>query len=99
GDLANLPMAHLENQHAFQNKTGKFIKPTPESGAAALSKIPDKQYDNLHIDLPDPDGEDAYPIVTCTWLLCAQHYDDARKAAELKNVIRYALGDEGQKIG
>jgi phosphate transport system substrate-binding protein len=94
-DLAHLPMAHL------QNKAGAFVKPTPDSGAAALVgiKIPDdpSKPNYLHVNEPYPKGEDAYPIVTCTWLLCARHYDDAKKAQELKNVIRYCLTD-GQKI-
>jgi phosphate transport system substrate-binding protein len=93
-DLAHLPMAHL------QNKTGAFVRPTPESGAAALVgiKIPDDptKPDYLHVNVPDPDGEAAYPIVTCTWLLCARHYSDAKKGEELKKVLRFCLTD-GQK--
>jgi phosphate transport system substrate-binding protein len=89
-DLARLPMVHL------QNKKGAFVKPTPESGAAALAgmKIPQ----NLHVSVPDPDGEGSYPIVTCTWLLCSRQYaeKDAARAAELKNVIRFCLTD-GQR--
>jgi phosphate transport system substrate-binding protein len=88
-DLAHLPMAHL------QNKKGAFIQPTPESGAAALANI--KIPDNLHVNVPDPEGENAYPIVTCTWLLCARHYADAKKGEELKKVIRFGL-TEGQQI-
>jgi phosphate transport system substrate-binding protein len=89
-DLARLPMAHL------QNKKGAYIRPTPESGAAALVgvKIPE----NLHVNVPDPDREDAYPIVTCTWLLCARRYPekDTARAAELNNVVRFCL-TEGQQ--
>jgi phosphate transport system substrate-binding protein len=87
-ELARLPMARL------QNKKGAFIEPTAESGAAALAgvRIPD----DLHVNVPDPDGEDAYPIVTCTWLLCARHYADARRAEELRNVVRFCL-TEGQR--
>jgi phosphate transport system substrate-binding protein len=86
----HMPMAHL------QNKRGAFVQPTAESGAAALIGI--KIPENLHVSLPDPDGEGAYPIVTCTWLLCPrQHAEkDAARVAELKNVIRFCLTD-GQK--
>jgi phosphate transport system substrate-binding protein len=88
GELAKLPMAHL------QNRKGEFIKPSAESGALALAKpslakIPD----NLHVNVPDPEGEGAYPLVTCTWLLCARQYDDARVADELKKVLRFCLTD------
>ena len=90
-DHRKLPMAHLEN------KKGAFIKATPASGAAAIAaaKVPD----NLHVNVPDPEGADAYPIVTCTWLLCARHYPPEKhaQAEELKNVIRYCLTD-GQRL-
>ncbi len=88
GELAHLPMAHL------QNKAGAFVKPGPESGAAALAtaKVPE----NLHVNLPDPDGEGSYPIVTCTWLICARHYADAKKGEELKKVVHFCL-TEGQE--
>jgi phosphate transport system substrate-binding protein len=88
-DLAHLPTASLEN------RKGAFVRPTPESGRAALLNL--RIPDNLHVNVPDPEGEDAYPIVTCTWVLCARHYDDARKAQELKKVVRYCLTD-GQKV-
>jgi phosphate transport system substrate-binding protein len=86
-----LPMARLEN------RSGAFVAATPDSGRAALAppsltSIPD----NLHVEVNDPSGRDAYPIVTCTWLLCSRHYADARKAGELKNVLRFCLTD-GQK--
>jgi phosphate transport system substrate-binding protein len=87
-DLAHLPMARL------QNKKGAFVRATPESGRAALARI--SIPDNLHVNVPDPEGEDAYPIVTCTWLLCARHYADAKVAEELKKVVRFCLTD-GQK--
>jgi phosphate transport system substrate-binding protein len=47
--------------------------------------------------MPDPKGQEAYPIVTYTWLLCFKHYEDPREAETLKNVIRYCLTD-GQKF-
>jgi phosphate transport system substrate-binding protein len=88
-DLAKLPMAVLEN-HA-----GKYVAPGPESGKAALkgAKIPE----NLRVFIPDPEGEDAYPIVTYTWILCYQKYADAQRAQTLKEVLRYCLTD-GQPI-
>src|SRR5262249_37048033 len=51
GELAELPMASLEN------RSGEFIEPSPESGALALSKASlAKIPDNLHVDVPDPEG-------------------------------------------
>jgi phosphate transport system substrate-binding protein len=87
-----LPMALLEN------KSGAYIEPTPENGREALSgpalaHLPD----DLHIEIPDPEGSTAYPIVTYTWLICDRSYEDERIAQTLKDVVRYCLTD-GQKL-
>jgi phosphate transport system substrate-binding protein len=88
-ELAELPMAVLEN------RSGRHIAPGAESGKAALAgaKIPD----NLRVFIPDPEGKDAYPIVTYTWMLCRQKYADPEQAYALKDMLRYCLGD-GQKV-
>jgi phosphate transport system substrate-binding protein len=78
----------------LQNKAGKFVKATPASGAASLAHI--ELADDLRGFGPDPDGDDSYPIVTYTWLLCHPTYSDANKGNVLKDVINYGL-TEGQK--
>ena len=40
---------------------------------------------------PDPEGKDAYPIVTYTWIMCYQKYADKKKADTLKDVLKYCL--------
>jgi phosphate transport system substrate-binding protein len=88
-ELRKLPMAILEN------KAGKYVAPGPESGKAALAgaTVPD----NLRLFIPDPEGKDAYSIVTYTWICCYKKYADEEKAQTLKAVLRYCLTD-GQKI-
>jgi phosphate transport system substrate-binding protein len=88
-ELSDLPVAVLEN------KAGKFVAASPESGQAALENV--KIPDDLRIFIPDPEGEKAYSIVTYTWLLCYKDYADAEKARTLKEVLRYCLTD-GQKL-
>ncbi len=88
-ELGKLPMASLEN------KAGKYVKPSLESGQAALAGVdlpPD-----LWAWLPDPTGEGAYPIVTYTWMVFYKKYDDPKKAETIRNVVKYCLID-GQKI-
>jgi phosphate transport system substrate-binding protein len=88
-ELGKLPMASLEN------KSGRFIKPSLESGQAALVGVdlpPD-----LRAWLPDPDGEGAYPIVTYTWMVFYKKYDDPKKAETIRNIVKYCLTD-GQKM-
>jgi phosphate transport system substrate-binding protein len=80
---------------ALENKTGAYVTASTASGQAALAgnELPE----NLRLFMPDPDGQDAYPIVTYTWLLAYRSYDTPDVANALKDVIRYCL-DEGQKI-
>ena len=87
--LTKLPMASLENQ------AGKFIQPSLESGQAALAGV--EMPPDLRAWLPDPAGEDAYPIVTYTWMLFYKKYDDPGKVAAIHDLVKYCLS-EGQKI-
>ena len=84
-----LKMALLEN-HA-----GKFVAPTAASAAAALASVELPQ--NLRAFVPDPAGEDSYPIVTMTWILVYKSYPDANKAAALKGLFSWALADGQQE--
>ena len=58
---AGLKMALLENH------TKKFTGPAENSSASALAtaELPE----NLRLYVPDPVGENSYPIVTLTWIL------------------------------
>jgi phosphate transport system substrate-binding protein len=87
-----LPVIHL------QNKAGAFVEPNLNSGQAALAANVDQIPANLRVLLPDPEGQDSYPIVTFTWLLLHDRYPDQRKAAALKGFVNWALTD-GQRYG
>ena len=80
---------------SLQNKAGKFVKPTDESGAATLSHV--EFPENLRIWPEDPAGDDDYPIATFTWLLLYKKYSDAAKLKALQEFITYGLTD-GQKF-
>ena len=41
---------------------------------------------NLRLFLPDPEGEESYPIVTFSWLLLYERYPDPDKAAGAEEV-------------
>ena len=83
-----MPMAVLEN------KSGNYVKATPESGQAGLAsaQVPE----DLIVWASDPDSKEAYPIVTYTWLLCYKQYQDKKKLEILQDLLKYCL-TEGQK--
>src|SRR5262249_26589514 len=73
-----LPTAQL------QNKAGRYVAPSDRTGQAALASSIARMPDNLRLYLPDPEGEDSYPIVSLTWLLLYERYPDQQKSAALK---------------
>jgi len=87
-EQGKMPMAWLEN------KAGKFVKPSLESGEAALAAV--ELPPDLRAWLPDPSGAEAYPIVTYTWMIFYKKYDDPKKAEVIRDVVKFCLTD-GQK--
>lgn len=87
--LTKLQMASLENRE------GHFIPPGLEGGQAALAEtqIPD----DMIVWLPDPQGDNSYPITTFTWMVFYKKYDDPKKAEAIRRMIAYYL-DFGQKL-
>ncbi|MBF2074285.1 MAG: phosphate ABC transporter substrate-binding protein PstS [Synechococcales cyanobacterium C42_A2020_086] len=84
----NIPMAVLENS------SGNFVAPSSESAAAALEdeEIPE----DFGLLVPDPDNDDAYPIVGLTWILVYPEYDDPQRWQALRSVLEWSLTDGRQ---
>lgn len=77
-----LPMATLEN------KAGNFVAPSEPAALAAMADSKDNPLGDPRAFLADPAGENAYPIVTLTWILL-----DGRPAASAKEkVLREFVG-------
>jgi len=87
-----LPMAQL------QNKAGRYVAPSDHSGRAALTSSAARMPDNLRLYLPDPEGDDSYPIVSLSWLLLYERYPDPQKSAALKRFVTWGLSS-GQSYG
>ena len=87
--FAKLEMAQL------QNKAGQFVAPGGKGGEEALASV--KLPPDLRAWLPDPEGAQAYPIATYTWLLLYKKNSDPKKAAALRELVDYCL-TEGQKM-
>ena len=80
-----LPMAQL------QNKAGRYVAPGDRTGQAALASNVKQMPENLRLYIPDPDGEESYPVVSLTWLLLYERYGDQQKSAALKRFVTWGL--------
>ena len=78
-------------QVELQNKAGNYVTANAETSAAGLSKI--VLDDKLRGADANPAGENAYPIVSLTWILA---YPEAPKNAAVKDTLRYMLSEEAQ---
>jgi phosphate transport system substrate-binding protein len=82
GKQINLTMA------AIENKSGKLIAPSPETGAEAF--VGEKVPADLALTVADSANPKAYPISGLTWLLLYPTKDAAKQAA-LKSVVDWSL--------
>ena len=73
-------------QVVLQNKAGNYVTANAETSAAGLSKI--VLDDKLRGADANPAGENAYPIVSLTWILA---YPEYSKNDNVKDMLRYML--------
>ena len=85
----NIPMASLENA------AGEFVFPNNETTSATLANV--ELPDNLRAFITDPEGENSYPIVTYSWIMVYEQYNDPQVAIAIEAMIQYAL-TEGQNV-
>jgi phosphate transport system substrate-binding protein len=78
-------------QVALENKDGNYVTASAETSAAGLSKI--VLDDKLRGADANPSGENAYPIVSLTWILA---YPEASNNGAVKDTLRYMLSEKAQ---
>ena len=80
---------------SVQNKAGKFVTASLESVTAAAAGV--AMPDDFRVSITNPDGPDAYPIASFTWMLLYQHPSDHVRSAAMVDFLKWALND-GQKF-
>jgi phosphate transport system substrate-binding protein len=88
------------NKMAFgqvRNSAGKSVSPTLEAVTAAAAGALEKlgPSTDFRVSLTNPEGAEAYPIATMTWLLLHKTYPEAAKAKALVQFVWWAE-TEGQ---
>ena len=87
----------LQNKIAFgtvQNKAGTFVTASLDSVTAAAAGV--TMPDDFRVSITNPDGKDAYPIASFTWMLFYQSPSDKPRAKTMAGFMKWALTD-GQK--
>lgn len=79
---------------AVQNKAGTFVAASLESVTAAAAGV--AMPDDFRVSITNPDGKDAYPIASFTWMLFYQSPSDKQRAKIMADFLKWALTD-GQK--
>ncbi len=77
-----------------ENLQGEFVKPTLEETNKALSGL---RFDRDFIPANEANPDNGYPIVSVTWLLIKQNYDNSDRVTAVKKMIGWILS-QGQNL-
>ena len=81
---------------AVQNKSGAFVTASLESVTAAAAGV--QMPDDFRVSITNPDGKDAYPIASFTWILLYQNPSDAQRAKVMSDFMKWALTDGQSEV-
>jgi phosphate transport system substrate-binding protein len=79
---------------SVQNKSGSFVTASLESVTAAAAGV--TMPDDFRVSITNPDGADAYPIASFTWMLLYQNSPDHARSAAMVDFLKWALTDGQQ---
>jgi phosphate transport system substrate-binding protein len=74
-----------------RNKSGNFVKASLESVTAAAAAAAANMPADYRVSITNPDGKNAYPIASFTWLLIPQQSKDASKGKVLHDFLDWML--------
>ncbi len=79
-----------------RNSSGSFVKADLASVTAAAAGAAKSMPDDFRVSITNPEGKNAYPISSFTWLLVPAQIPDTKKREVLTGFLRWMLKD-GQK--
>ncbi|MEB3359818.1 MAG: phosphate ABC transporter substrate-binding protein PstS [Synechococcales bacterium] len=84
----DIPVATLENA------AGNFIEPSPDAAAVAFEDV--TVPDDFALLIPNPEGDQSYPIVGLTWMLIYPEYDNEETAKAIETIVDWAQNNGAQ---
>ena len=88
----------LHNNISFgsvENKVGAFVTASLQSVTAAAAGV--AMPDDFRVSITNPDGKDAYPIASFTWILLYKNPADKERSRVMVDFMKWAITD-GQKF-
>jgi phosphate transport system substrate-binding protein len=76
-----------------KNSSGVFVKADLASVSAAAAAVAKNMPDDFRVSITNPEGKDAYPIASFTWLLIPAKFSDPAKRDVVKDFLKWMLTD------
>jgi phosphate transport system substrate-binding protein len=81
------------SQVSVQNASGKFVKASAESIAAACQAVEAPQWNKFSASLTNVAGADSFPITSFTWIYLRIKPTDSARAAALSDLLEWMYTD------
>ncbi len=97
-ELAYARQAKLQTA-SVENRAGQFVQPSVEATTAAAEEISREigPTSDFRLSIVNPEGANAYPIASWTYLLIPPQIENCAKARALVDVIRWSLTEGGDQ--
>ena len=76
-----------------QNSSGDFVKASLDTAKNAAAGAASEMQQDVRVSITNPQGKDAYPICSFTYLLIPDHIADATKRDAIKAFLQWMLTD------
>ncbi|MFZ5625410.1 MAG: phosphate ABC transporter substrate-binding protein PstS [Gemmatimonadota bacterium] len=83
---------------AVRNASGVFTEPSIPAMTAAAAGVKLAPTTDFRVSITNPQGKDAYPISSYTWLLIKADHPDPAKAKAIKGFLTWMASPEAQKM-
>jgi phosphate transport system substrate-binding protein len=93
----NLAVGSGVRMASMKNAAGEFIRPSPQSIAAAASAEGSKAGENFRISLTNAPGKESYPISSFTWIYVPATAPDPERGRAVAAYLRWVY-TSGQSI-
>jgi len=85
------------SEAAVLNSSGKFVRASTESIAAACEAVEEPRWNNFSASLADAPGVDSFPIASFTWIYLRASPSDSVRAAAMSDLLDWIYTD-GQRF-